>query len=481
MWGVIRRIPLLRLLAPSLKGDVAPTRVDHRAERQDVALVLVHGFSGNTRATWAGFVELLLGESTINTWDLYGVGYSSSLRVDVPNVWSADPDIEILARGLRTTLSLPPFDRYRCIAIAAHSMGGLVVQRAILDDRELANRLSHLFLFGTPSDGLMKARAFARLKRQVRDMVAASPFIRSLRADWAQRFGAGTPFTFRSVAGDRDEFVPASSSLSPFADAVRAVVPGNHLEIVKPTGLDHQSFVLVIDALKGGAKVRPVVDGARLAVELGDFHAAVETLLPRAENLDDAALASLALALEGIGRGDQALAVLERHYGGGAMTSTEALGVLAGRLKRRWLVERAAGDWSRARDLYRLGLDRAEAECDHDQAFYHAINVGFLELIASPPASAVPASARSMAERAQSHCAQAGETHWRLATEGEAHLMVGDLDQAEMLYSRAIALTGSPREIDSMYSQAIRVATRVFGSNGADRIERLFGLEAVSQ
>lgn len=452
-------------------------RVDHRAEQQDVALILVHGFSGNTRATWSGFIELILSEPTIASWDLFGVGYPSSLRLDVPSVWSADPDLTLLARELRTTLSLPPFNRYRRVAIAAHSMGGLVAQRAILDDAELANRLSHLFLFGTPSGGLIKTRLFARLKRQVRDMMADGPFIALLRGEWAERFVGGTPFTLHVVAGDRDEFVPASSSLMPFTDAVRAVVSGNHLEIIRPAGRDHQSVALLVAALSGGTKMRPIVDGARLAIELGDFRTAVDALRPRAANLDSTALASLGLALEGMGRGGEALAVLEQYYHGGT-TSTEALGVLAGRLKRRWLAERASADFARARELYVLGLNQAEATGDHDQAFYHAINVAFLDLMISPPASAVPAAARIAAELACKHCDQTVDTHWKLATQGEAQLMLGGLEQACKSYSRAIAMVKSPREIDSMYSQAIRVATRVFGQTGAECIERLFATGA---
>jgi len=63
-----------------------PKRIDHRNEGQKVAIVLVHGFTGDTRATWAGFVDLLLAEPGIKTWDLFGIGYPSSLRVDIPNL-----------------------------------------------------------------------------------------------------------------------------------------------------------------------------------------------------------------------------------------------------------------------------------------------------------------------------------------------------------------------------------------------------------
>lgn len=471
MFG-LRRVTTIRCVMPKHPSFV--TRIDHRAKGQHVALVLVHGFSGNAEATWSHFVRHLLADPSLQTWDMFSLGYASSLRVDVQNVWAADPNIETLARGLRTTLSLPPFDRYQCVAIAAHSMGGLVVQKAILDDGELSGRLSHVFLFGTPSNGLSKARPFAVLKRQVRDMAAGSAFITALRREWGQRFSSGMPFHLRVVAGDRDEFVPALSSLEPFPDEMRAVVPGNHLEIVKPIHRDHLSVTLVTSALCGRPWARGVVDGGRLAVEMGDFRAAVDALLPRADALDDAALGSLALALDGLGRGKEALDVLERCWRGGRVTSTDALGILAGRIKRRWLLERAAADLFRAKDLYADGLHRAEAVEDHYQASYHAINFAFLDLMSSPANSGVSGAVRSMAECARDHSVHTKQTHWTVATQGEACLMLEDLNAAETFYARAIAMTESPRHIHSMYLQAVRVAARVFGETGANRIEQLF-------
>jgi alpha-beta hydrolase superfamily lysophospholipase len=60
----------------------------------------------------------------------------------------------LLADGLRTAPLLPPFDQYQLIAIVAHSMGGLVVQRELVDDDQLAGRSNHVFMFGVPSASL---------------------------------------------------------------------------------------------------------------------------------------------------------------------------------------------------------------------------------------------------------------------------------------------------------------------------------------
>jgi pimeloyl-ACP methyl ester carboxylesterase len=426
-------------------------------------------------------VPYVLSDFAARSWDLHGIGYPSALRVDIPGVWAADPDLSTIATSFRTALSLPPLRDYSCLALVAHSMGGLVVQRALLDDATLRRKVSHLLLFGTPSHGLEKAGFASGLKRQLRDMSSGGQFITKLREDWTSQFGTSQHFVLKAVAGDTDEFVPASSSLSPFPDVCRAVVSGNHLSIIRPVAPDHGGLKLLLDTLGGSGSVPAAIDGARLAVELGKFREAVTTLLPRAAELDEAALASLALALEGLDRRPEALNVLEEHgRGGKGLSTTDAVGILAGRLKRRWLVERGAGDLGRARDLYVWGLEESERKDDHDQAYYHAINVAFLDLISLPFDQPVPKSVQDMATRAKEHCMSAAIDHWQMATMAEADLMLGDLSGAETLYRQALARANSPRAVQSMYSQAIRVAERMFGERGSAAIEKLFGLDSPS-
>jgi hypothetical protein len=98
--------------------------------------------------------------------------------------------------------------------------------------------------------------------------------------------------------------------------------------------------------------------------------------------------------------------------------------------------------------------------------------------MSSPSDSKVSSQAQEMARLAQAHCAIAPENFWRIATEAEAELILGDLERAVELYSHAISMAKSPRAIDSMYSQAIRVAEHAHGKSGAQRIEEAFGVAA---
>jgi pimeloyl-ACP methyl ester carboxylesterase len=113
---------------------------------------------------------------------------------------------DILAERLATDLgkgTLQPFD---ALVLVTRSMGGLVVQKALIDWPRLAERTRAIVLFGTPSAGLVKARTLEFWKRQLAAMGKA-PFITALRADWAPGLPHG-PFKLLAVGGERDQFVP---------------------------------------------------------------------------------------------------------------------------------------------------------------------------------------------------------------------------------------------------------------------------------
>ena len=209
--------------------------------------MFIHGFGGDTSATWSAFPNFLMDDHQLQSWGILSLGYASSIRIDVPGLWSGDANIDVLAQGLQTALSLSPFDHCEVIAIAAHSMGGLVVQRAILNDERLRDRVSHLFLFGTPSKGLVKAWFGSLFKPQLADMRADGPFIKTLRVDWSERFGSGTPFLFRAVAGERDEFVPCAAKGTVFGcvwiEGGNAVQLRNRAEFSKLAELPHDDLV----------------------------------------------------------------------------------------------------------------------------------------------------------------------------------------------------------------------------------------------
>jgi pimeloyl-ACP methyl ester carboxylesterase len=448
-----------------------------RADRNAVAFLFVHGYSGNLEATWGEFPSFLKQEPRLHGWDIFSLGYTTSLYPDLRNLWSAKPSIVTLADLFRTHLSYGTLTRYRQVAVLAHSMGGLLVQRAILDDANILDRTSHVFLFGTPSDGLRKAAWFKFWSRQVQDLGRDSELMQDLRARRSAVF-ANPRFEFATIAGDTDDFVPRESSLDPFERRFHRVVPGNHIEIVKPMNATSVGVQVVIDTITGNAAASGPWSAERVAVERGEFHQAIAKLEPAAARLDPHALVQLALAMEECGRSADALHLLER-YGG---SHTDPKGVLAGRLKRRWQHERRKEDGTRAREIYAEAYDVAAAapEPDDPQAFYMAINVAFMELALDPASPAARQRSEAWATKALDHTQRSPADKWRMATEGEANLILGKPDVALRSYRMAIALQPTPRELSSMFQQAYHIADLLYppapgGSDPmADRLDELF-------
>ncbi|MBV8639624.1 MAG: hypothetical protein JO322_16210 [Candidatus Eremiobacteraeota bacterium] len=230
-----------------------PVRVDVRNRGTDSAIVFIHGFAGQLEKTWGRFPAILANHPELDDWDIFSVGYSSSLRLDVAPFWAADAGLTVLGYYLRTVLAMPPLNRYRNIALIAHSMGGLIAQQAVLD-ADVRSRISHVFLFGTPSLGVNKANPFGRLKQQVRDMAVGSGFIGELRAQWACAYTQDRPFALHVIAGERDTFVPINSAFEPFADNVRYVVPGTHTTMVRPDDSRSLSVQIVVRGLASAPK-----------------------------------------------------------------------------------------------------------------------------------------------------------------------------------------------------------------------------------
>jgi len=435
-----------------------------RRTTNDRAIVLVHGFHGDSHQTFGMLPAFLAGHPDCYRWDIHCFGYPSALAPDISGVWSADPDLTTLSGYLATNISVR-FEQYKHVALIAHSMGGLIVQRALLDGN-FQDRVSHVLLFGAPSDGLRKAGLGKLFKRQARDMTAGGPFVTNLRSDWNRQFPSGFPFAFRAVAGIRDEFVPRNSSVDPFPLQFRAYVAGNHLEMVKPQTADADTTLLVLHELSATPGSRGISPGGARPASVYDR--TVEELLPQKEKLDEKQLVKLALALEMTGRQSEAIGILKARREG----SEELTGVLAGRLKRLWLCDPVTngGNGREALELYSSAFRQAAAAGHHESAFYNGINVAFMTLATGGSRDDV----RQIALDVLVHCQQAPPDMWRLATEAEASLYLGETDAALRSYAAALDKQPDPREADSMYKQAVWAARLLDNSGAEARLDKLF-------
>jgi pimeloyl-ACP methyl ester carboxylesterase len=237
----------------------------------DTLVVFVHGFTGEGVGTWGKFQEFLendtdLAHCRFRFWD-YPTELASSNLNPVHLLkklfWEDDPNIKTVSQGLRTMLMIEA-EGFEKIVLFAHSMGGLVVQRFILDEIQsnrpaLLDRITEVGFFGTPSGGLEKAEFGKWLKNQIADMSVFSAFLVELRNDWARliderRFEPGFPLKFRLTlsAGMKDTFVPQSSSLGPFPFDEKEIIPGNHTTMLKPEAANDLVYRLIKRRLTRG-------------------------------------------------------------------------------------------------------------------------------------------------------------------------------------------------------------------------------------
>jgi tetratricopeptide (TPR) repeat protein len=223
------------------------------------------------------------------------------------------------------------------------------------------------------------------------------------------------------------------------------------------------SVRVLTEGLTGGAALAGPRNAARVATEIGEFAQLAERLWPTGASmptgLDDAGAVDLAVALEQLGRASDAIAVLSSHKPQG----TDVLGVLAGRLKRRWLLNRAEADYESAANLYQQAYEQATGSVppDSDQAYYHGINLAFLELAHAQNYAAAIQNARKLATDVLNYCEKAQDPRqelWRAATEGDALTILGRWEEALQKHRKVRGMNPKPWQVLSIEEQAIRTA-----------------------
>lgn len=432
------------------------------------ALIFLHGFSGDRDDTWDRFPLIVAAQ--VSDCDIYLLGYATTFQPDIVGIWSADPDLPILSTLLYTRIGIDPLVNYRSLTFVAHSMGGLVVQRALVDYEDLRSKVAHAIFFGTPSAGLKKAWWVRLWKRQLRNMGRDSKFIKDLRSRWDGKIGTEPSFDLMVVAGTKDQFVPPESSLAPFDPKFHRVVPGNHLDIVKPEDGQHESARLVISALSArDANVAPLAEAMaplRLAAEQPRSDTA-EVIASKGDTMSEAEIVEAALAFERQGKRDDSIRLLERYQALG----TDVQGVLAGRIKRLWHEDGADEHARQALRLYQHALDQAVVNNDNGQVFYHAINVAFLRLVAFDQSD----RAKEMAQLALRHCGQVEQDVWNVATQAEANLYLGNRDVALDLYQKVRkAKEVKDWQLASASFQAGQLAIKLGDKDLQEALEKIF-------
>ena len=413
-------------------------------ENSNSAVLFIHGFSGEAEGTFAEAPKLLMGNEKMDGWDLFPIGYSDNVVPEMgKNIWACGTDIKRNSDYLVTSFKYR-FAKYKRIAIVAHDLGGIVAQQALLDlDASDINRISHVLFFGTPSNGLpeIALKNFMTYGDAGRDLKEGGFYIRNLRNSWDEKFHAEYPFNFKTVAATEDQYVPISSSLEPFPKQYHEMVDGDHFTMVQVEHENDDCYQIIVNSLTNQSFLNSFSNKEEINIAMGEYSAVIKNLRPKLETLDSKGLERLAYALEGAGREEEAMKILEEHPV--SKGNSKLLGIMGDRYKRAYLNTFSAEDAAKAFKYYMEALKISESKHDFSQLYYHAINLAFLSLLKGDMAE-MTAYADMAFEALQK---DPFNSLWKLATLAEAHLYKGEIDKAEDAYTKAAKMAGIREKI----------------------------------
>ena len=427
-----------------------PVTKFRETENSNSAILFVHGFSGDAENTFAEAPKLLIANEEINGWDMFPLGYSGNVVPEMgKNIWACASDIKRNSDYLLTSIK-NRFSKYKRIAIVAHDLGGIVTQQALLElEKKDLDRISHVLLFGTPSNGLpeIALKNFFTYGNDEKELKESSPYIQALRDKWNSIFKENYPFAFKTIAATKDEFVPMSSSLDPFPKKYQEVIEGNHFSIVQITNVENDGYRIILNTLTNQGFLNKFSNKEEINIAMGEYNAVINSLFPRLKELDGKGLEQLVYALEAAGREEEAMKILREHPM--AKDNSNLLGIMGGRYKRQYLKTFSSADLLMAFKHYNDGLTISTEKKDYSQLYYHAINLAFLSLMKGERAEMT-----AFADQAQLATEKDPfPSLWKFATIAEAFLYQGNFGNSKENYEKAAAMAGL-REKISIHSNA---------------------------
>ncbi len=208
------------------------------------AILFVHGWSGDENSF--GILPNSLEKRT---------GCIPLLYKYPTGVWQKSAAVPFIASNMFAWISRNIRDGIGDIAIVAHSMGGLVVRKMLVDqmllDRRIEDRIRHISFVASPYSGssLAKIASFVPLitKSQIHDLDPDSPFLYDLNRFWRiwVQKRANSSSSIRAIFGTNDNIVGIASAMIDDSNPVPLIGKG-HVDIIKPSE-ENEEIVLVLE------------------------------------------------------------------------------------------------------------------------------------------------------------------------------------------------------------------------------------------
>lgn len=254
----------------------APTQIGEG--RPDSAVLFIHGLAGS-HETWCHFANHLKAKWT--EADCFGLEYdeyygSQSIVKRIPILRNLakirriiiGPDLATLSRHLRTVVD-ELCEEYDNVIIIAHSMGGLIARRYIvdvLDETKSVGKVRSLITYATPHHGSILANHyltfcsafvpfFIKVSKQIAELSRRNDFIEQLNLNWT-KLRVEDKIEFVRVVGLQDWIVNFHSSSYRNDPTVKVIAGKNHYNIIVPSKLRNKddAFMVTYNYLKNFRK-----------------------------------------------------------------------------------------------------------------------------------------------------------------------------------------------------------------------------------
>ncbi|MEO6969061.1 MAG: hypothetical protein ABI132_11505 [Rhodanobacteraceae bacterium] len=234
-----------------------PHWVQRSSPNNKVAVVFVHGIFGDTDGTWTNangqsFFKLLKAAPGIgDQLDIFAFGFTSNAFK------SGSLDIREAANMLEQSLQYNGVWDYPTVVFVAHSMGGLIVMREMVDKPAHREKVPLMVFYATPQEGSQITAIAQHVVRNpaIKQMLMAdeNDFLKLLSDDWGRVPEQDKPTiicAYETAPLDGVMIVPWSSATR-FCNGVPAAIEGtNHSTIVKPDRPSHPSVIVLVNALR---------------------------------------------------------------------------------------------------------------------------------------------------------------------------------------------------------------------------------------
>lgn len=243
-------------------------------------LLFIHGLDGSSTQSWGKFPDLIRADDELRA--RFDVALDDYPTRKFGRLFERVGGLDLAAEGLKSRIE-NIHGSYDDIAIIAHSQGGLIALRYILD-RLLATEplpITRIVTFATPYHGATSVGVgsfLGGISEQAEDLAPESNFLFRLNRDW-MLFRDQHSVQIKAVVAGCDGVVGAASA-SGLGISYYVASACNHETIVKPTAVNDESFVIAkrfllrapINSLRQSTRIVRALklpDEARIALRAG--------------------------------------------------------------------------------------------------------------------------------------------------------------------------------------------------------------------